>query len=131
MRFRADRQGPPRRTLGPERRAYTTALARRRLCMAHRSRTLKWISAFAVVALLACSSGQEASPPAPPVDAGAAVGAAAAAEDTAAPTTESLPSDAQVDAPPPDVKDTEKVRCLVDSPDGCSGCDKGNTCVYE
>lgn len=69
---------------------------------------------------LACSPGEEASPPAPPVDAGAE--AAPAEGDAAA---------AQFDAPPADVKSTEKVRCLVDSPPGCSGCDKGDTCAYE
>jgi hypothetical protein len=95
--------------------------------MAHRSLGLNLICALAVAAALACSSGQEASPPAAPVEAGAAV----AAEDSAAPTTESLPTDAQFDAPPPDVKDTAKVRCLVDSPPGCDGCDKGDTCEYE
>ena len=95
--------------------------------MAHRNRVLELLCAFAVAATLACSSGQEASPPAAPV----AAGAAAAAEDTAAPTTESLPTDGQFDAPPPDVKDTEKVRCLVDSPPGCDGCDKGDSCAYQ
>ncbi len=33
--------------------------------------------------------------------------------------------------PPADVKSDSLVRCLVDSPDGCSGCDQGDTCVYQ
>jgi len=37
-----------------------------------------------------------------------------------------------IDAPPADIrKEGEIVRCLVDSPDGCEGCDKGDTCVYQ
>jgi hypothetical protein len=37
-----------------------------------------------------------------------------------------------IDAPPADVRKAgEVVRCLVDSPDGCQGCDKGETCVYQ
>jgi hypothetical protein len=37
---------------------------------------------------------------------------------------------ARVD-PPAEVKSETLVRCLVDSPDGCTGCDKGDTCVYQ
>jgi hypothetical protein len=35
------------------------------------------------------------------------------------------------DAPPADLKSETIVRCLVDTPDGCSGCDQGDTCVYK
>jgi hypothetical protein len=35
------------------------------------------------------------------------------------------------DAPPADVKSETLVRCLIDAPDGCSGCDQGDTCVYK
>ena len=35
------------------------------------------------------------------------------------------------DAPPADLKSETLVRCLIDAPDGCSGCDQGDTCVYK
>src|SRR5262245_56817383 len=95
--------------------------------MAQRVRGVELLCVLVASVALACSRAEQASPPAPEV----AAGAAAAATDSAAPTTESLPSDAQIDSPPPDVKSTEKVRCLIDSPPGCEGCDKGDTCVYE
>ena len=66
---------------------------------------------------LACSPGEDAG--VPPL---AAQGSEAASSSDAA---------AQIDAPPADVQSTVKVRCLVDSPPGCEGCDKGDTCVYE
>ena len=37
----------------------------------------------------------------------------------------------QADHPPADIKSDKLVRCLVDTPDGCKGCDQGSTCVYE
>ena len=80
---------------------------------------LQVLCALAAGVALACSGAEEAAAPAPPVD--AAVEAAPAPEDAAS----------QIDAPPADVKSTEKVRCLVDSPPGCEGCDKGDTCAYE
>jgi hypothetical protein len=76
-----------------------------------------WLCALAAVVALACS-GEEAS------------SAPALAETPA----EALPPEAaagEVNAPPPDIKSTEQVRCLVDSPPGCEGCDKGDACVYE
>jgi hypothetical protein len=36
-----------------------------------------------------------------------------------------------VDHPPADLKSEALVRCLVDTPDGCTGCDQGDTCVYK
>jgi hypothetical protein len=77
------------------------------------------LCALAAAVVLACSPGEEATPAAPAVEAGAEI--APAAGDAAA----------QFDAPPADVQSSEKVRCLVDSPPGCDGCDKGDTCVYE
>ena len=44
-------------------------------------------------------------------------------------TAQAEPSTA--DHPPADIKSDKLVRCLVDTPDGCSGCDQGSTCVYE
>jgi len=38
---------------------------------------------------------------------------------------------ATADHPPADLKSEAMVRCLVDTPDGCSGCDRGDTCVYK
>ena len=35
------------------------------------------------------------------------------------------------DHPPADIKSEKLVRCLVDTPEGCSGCDQGATCVYQ
>ena len=35
------------------------------------------------------------------------------------------------DHPPADIKSDKVVRCLVDTPDGCTGCDQGSTCVYK
>jgi hypothetical protein len=35
------------------------------------------------------------------------------------------------DHPPADLKTETLVRCLIDTPDGCSGCDQGDTCVYK
>jgi hypothetical protein len=35
------------------------------------------------------------------------------------------------DHPPADLKSETLVRCLIDAPDGCSGCDRGDTCVYK
>jgi len=35
------------------------------------------------------------------------------------------------DHPPADIKSDKLVRCLVDTPDGCTGCDQGSTCVYK
>lgn len=80
---------------------------------------LQVLCALAAVAALACSPREETATPAPAE--AAAVDAAPAGQDAAA----------QFDAPPSDVKSTEKVRCLVDSPPGCEGCDKGDTCGYE
>ena len=39
--------------------------------------------------------------------------------------------DVASDHPPADLKSESLVRCLVDTPDGCSGCDQGDTCVYQ
>ena len=41
------------------------------------------------------------------------------------------PADPSRDAPPADLKSETLVRCLIDAPDGCSGCDRGDTCVYK
>jgi hypothetical protein len=41
------------------------------------------------------------------------------------------PADPPRDAPPADLKSETLVRCLVDAPDGCTGCDQGDTCVYK
>jgi hypothetical protein len=35
------------------------------------------------------------------------------------------------DRPPADLKSESLVRCLIDTPDGCTGCDQGDTCVYK
>lgn len=35
------------------------------------------------------------------------------------------------DRPPADLHSEAMVRCLVDAPDGCAGCDRGDTCVYK
>lgn len=35
------------------------------------------------------------------------------------------------DRPPADLQSETLVRCLIDTPDGCSGCDRGDTCVYQ
>lgn len=35
------------------------------------------------------------------------------------------------DRPPADIKSEKLVRCLVDAPEGCTGCDQGATCVYQ
>ena len=40
-------------------------------------------------------------------------------------------ADPPKDSPPADLKSETLVRCLIDSPDGCSGCDQGDTCVYK
>ena len=41
------------------------------------------------------------------------------------------PADPPPDAPPADLHSETLVRCLIDTPDGCSGCDQGDTCVYK
>lgn len=41
------------------------------------------------------------------------------------------PAQPSTDNPPADIKSEKLVRCLVDTPDGCTGCDQGATCVYE
>jgi hypothetical protein len=41
------------------------------------------------------------------------------------------PQDPSRDSPPADLKTETLVRCLIDAPDGCSGCDRGDTCVYK
>jgi hypothetical protein len=89
--------------------------------------TLRWIGlqvlcALAAVAVLACSPREETGTPAP---------AGEPAVDAAPDAPAGQDAAAQFDAPPSDVKSTEKVRCLVDSPPGCAGCDKGDTCAYE
>jgi hypothetical protein len=89
--------------------------------MALRRIGLRMLCGIAASLALACSPREEAPAPAPPVEAGA----------DAAPATTPEGEAAQFDAPPADVKSTEKVRCLVDSPPGCEGCDKGDTCEYE
>ena len=38
---------------------------------------------------------------------------------------------APADHPPADIQSDTLVRCLVDTPDGCTGCDQGDTCVYK
>jgi hypothetical protein len=35
------------------------------------------------------------------------------------------------DHPPADLQSESLVRCLIDAPDGCTGCDRGDTCVYK
>ena len=35
------------------------------------------------------------------------------------------------DRPPADLRSEELVRCLIDTPEGCTGCDQGDTCVYQ
>lgn len=35
------------------------------------------------------------------------------------------------DHPPADLRSESLVRCLIDTPDGCTGCDQGDTCVYQ
>ena len=37
----------------------------------------------------------------------------------------------QVDHPPEDLKSDKLVRCLIDTPEGCTGCDQGTSCVYQ
>ncbi len=37
----------------------------------------------------------------------------------------------QLDRPPADLRPDELVRCLIDTPEGCTGCDQGDTCVYQ
>jgi hypothetical protein len=80
-----------------------------------------WACAILAIVTLACSEQQEVegtTQPSAPV-------AASASE---------VPAElaaGELDAPPADIKSTEKVRCLVDSPPGCDGCDKGDACVYE
>lgn len=41
------------------------------------------------------------------------------------------PAQPSRDSPPADIKSDKLVRCLVDTPDGCTGCDQGTTCVYQ
>ncbi|HXZ86755.1 MAG TPA: hypothetical protein VEI82_14835 [Myxococcota bacterium] len=41
------------------------------------------------------------------------------------------PAPVPVDHPPADLKSEALVRCLVDAPEGCSGCDQGQSCVYK
>jgi hypothetical protein len=41
------------------------------------------------------------------------------------------PAEGGMDRPPADIKSDKLVRCLVDTPDGCSGCDQGSSCVYQ
>jgi len=41
------------------------------------------------------------------------------------------PAPSASDSPPADIKSDKMVRCLVDTPDGCTGCDQGKTCVYK
>ncbi|HTO55990.1 MAG TPA: hypothetical protein VMR50_21585 [Myxococcota bacterium] len=57
-----------------------------------------------------------------------ALACAPAAPIPVAPTTVAQPS---TDHPPADLRSEKLVRCLIDSPDGCDGCDKGDTCVYK
>jgi hypothetical protein len=49
----------------------------------------------------------------------------------ASPASEPPVAAAPADHPPADLKSDKLVRCLVDTPDGCSGCDQGDTCVYQ
>ena len=52
----------------------------------------------------------------------------------AAPATPSAPPTsppAAQDHPPADLRSETLVRCLIDTPDGCTGCDRGDTCVYK
>ena len=48
----------------------------------------------------------------------------------AAPATPPMSAPAQ-DHPPADLHSLTLVRCLIDTPDGCTGCDRGDTCVYQ
>ena len=50
---------------------------------------------------------------------------------TGASSAEAVPSASQVDNPPDDLKSDQPVRCLIDTPEGCTGCDQGASCVYE
>jgi hypothetical protein len=59
------------------------------------------------IALAVCALG--CAPPAPPGPDGAGAGR---------------------DQPPAELRSESLVRCLIDAPDGCTGCDRGDTCVY-
>ena len=85
--------------------------------------------------LVACSEGSEpaqAPPPLPkevtaPLREDVAAPAPLAGEPAAAEA-----GAAELNAPPADLRrEGERVRCLIDSPPGCDGCDRGDTCVYE
>jgi hypothetical protein len=53
---------------------------------------------------------------------------AACAAPAAPPPTSAAPAQ---DHPPADLRSETLVRCLIDTPDGCTGCDRGDTCVYK
>ena len=46
-------------------------------------------------------------------------------------TRTSAPEADPLDRPPADLRSEELVRCLIDTPEGCTGCDQGDTCVYQ
>ena len=53
------------------------------------------------------------------------------AEPAQPPPTPAPPAQPSTDSPPADIKSDKLVRCLVDTPEGCNGCDQGATCVYK
>ncbi len=46
-------------------------------------------------------------------------------------SAQAVPPASQVDHPPEDLKSDKLVRCLIDTPEGCTGCDQGTSCVYQ
>ena len=47
------------------------------------------------------------------------------------PAAEAERETGQFDRPPADLRSEELVRCLIDTPEGCTGCDQGDACVYQ
>ena len=98
--------------------------------------------AIVLVALLgwACSGGEESAAPTPPlaeeatsplpseVSAPAPLGS----DDGSSEGPTGTDAEAEFNQPPAEIQQAgEMVRCLIDSPPGCDGCDQGDTCVYE
>jgi hypothetical protein len=56
---------------------------------------------------------------------------AACAPSAPAPAPAPVSAPVVPDHPPADLQTETLVRCLIDTPDGCTGCDAGDTCVYK
>ena len=123
-------------SIGPVRRdprAYHSRAAHEPL------RSLPWraglLALSIAAAVAACSESSEpvqTPPPLPPEVTAPLTNEVAAPAPLADEPEGAQPGAEEFNAPPADVRrEGETVRCLIDSPPGCDGCDRGNTCVYE